>query len=116
MLPAPFVGLPGRTFQWVFDKRQVFGDSAAHLSLVSSGAAAVVAESNERLAALACDELSAALPAARAAQRCDGASSCASGARPSRWRPASRRVPTRERRWMGCCSPATGPKRACLRR
>ncbi len=67
VLPAPLVGLPGRTFQWVFDKRQVFGDSAAHLSLVSSGAAGVVAESNERLAALACDELSAALPAARGA-------------------------------------------------
>ena len=68
VLPGPFVGLPGRTFQWVFDKRQVFGDSAAHLSLVSSGAAGVVAESNERLAALACDELSAALPAARSAR------------------------------------------------
>jgi squalene-associated FAD-dependent desaturase len=67
VLPAPFVGLPGRTFQWVFDKRQVFGDSAAHLSLVSSGAAGVVAESNERLVALACNELSAALPAARLA-------------------------------------------------
>jgi squalene-associated FAD-dependent desaturase len=68
VLPGPFVGLPGRTFQWAFDKRQVFGDSAAHLSLVSSGAAGVLAESNERLAALACDELSAALPAARPAR------------------------------------------------
>src|SRR5512135_1540960 len=68
VLPAPFVGLPGRTFQWVFDKRQVLGDSAAHLSLVSSGAAGVVAESNERLGAAACDELSAALPAARSAR------------------------------------------------
>jgi zeta-carotene desaturase len=68
VLPGPFVGLPGRTFQWAFDKRQVFGDSAAHLSLVSSGAAGVVAESNERLAAVACDELSAALPAARSAR------------------------------------------------
>ncbi len=68
VLPAPFVGLPGRTFQWAFDKRQVFGDSAAHLSLVSSGAAAVVAESNERLEALACGELSAALPAGRSAR------------------------------------------------
>jgi hydroxysqualene dehydroxylase len=68
VLPAAFVGLPGRTFQWVFDKRQVFGDSAAHLSLVSSGAAAVVAETNERLAALACEELSAAFPAASSAR------------------------------------------------
>jgi hydroxysqualene dehydroxylase len=68
VLPAPFVGLPGRTFQWVFDKRQVFGDSASHLSFVSSGAASVVAESNERLAELAYGELVAALPAARSAR------------------------------------------------
>ena len=67
-LPAPFVGLPGRTFQWVFDKRQVFGDSASHLSCVSSGAAAVVVQSNEALAALAHGELTAALPAARGAR------------------------------------------------
>jgi hydroxysqualene dehydroxylase len=68
VLPAPFVGLPGRTFQWAFDKRQVFGDSASHLSFVSSGAASVVAESNERLADLAYAELVAALPATRAAR------------------------------------------------
>jgi squalene-associated FAD-dependent desaturase len=67
-LPAPFVGLPGRTFQWVFDKRQVFGDSASHLACVSSGAAAVVVQSNEALAALAHEELTAALPAARGAR------------------------------------------------
>jgi hypothetical protein len=68
VLPAPFVGLPGRTFQWVFDKRQVLGDSASHLSSVSSGAAAVVAQSSDALAALAYDELASALPAARAAR------------------------------------------------
>jgi hydroxysqualene dehydroxylase len=68
VLPAPFVGLPGRTFQWVFDKRQVFGDSASHLSFVSSGAAAVVAQSNEALAARARDELVTAMPAARSAR------------------------------------------------
>jgi hydroxysqualene dehydroxylase len=68
VLPAAFVGLPGRTFQWVFDKRQVFGDSASHVSFVSSGAAGVVAESNERLAALAGDELMVALPEARSAR------------------------------------------------
>jgi hydroxysqualene dehydroxylase len=68
VLPAPFVGLPGRTFQWVFDKRQVFGDSASHLSLVSSGAAAVVAQSNEQLAAHAHRELLAALPGAQTAR------------------------------------------------
>jgi hydroxysqualene dehydroxylase len=68
VLPAPFVGLPGRTFQWVFDKRQVLGDSASHLSCVSSGAAAVVALSSEALGARARDELVAALPDAGAAR------------------------------------------------
>jgi hydroxysqualene dehydroxylase len=67
VLPAPFVGLPGRTFQWVFDKRQVFGDSASHLSLVSSGAARVVAETNEALVELAGTELAAAFPVVRKA-------------------------------------------------
>jgi squalene-associated FAD-dependent desaturase len=62
---ATFVGLPGRTMQWVFDKRRLFGESASHLSLVSSGAEAVVAKSNEEIVALALDELRAACPAAR---------------------------------------------------
>ena len=46
---VPFVGLPARTMQWVFDKRQAFGGHASHLSLVSSGAEAVVARSNGEL-------------------------------------------------------------------
>jgi squalene-associated FAD-dependent desaturase len=61
-----FVGLPGRTFQWVFDKGRIFGARASHLSLVSSGAGAVVALDNGALAALAEHEVAAALPAARA--------------------------------------------------
>lgn len=65
VLDAPFVGLPGRTFQWVFDRRQVVGDSAAHLSLVSSGAAEVAGRSNEALTRLAAGELRASLPRAR---------------------------------------------------
>lgn len=58
------VGLPGRTFQWVFDKARVFGRSRSHLSLVCSGAAGVVAESNETLIARACYEVEEALPRA----------------------------------------------------
>ena len=38
VMDEPFVGLPGRDMQWVFDKRLAFGASASHLSLVSSGA------------------------------------------------------------------------------
>ena len=64
----PFVGLPGRMMQWVFDKRQAFGASASHLSLVSSGAAAVAALSNEELIAAAHGELLEAFPGARTAK------------------------------------------------
>lgn len=62
--PGPLVGLPARTFQWVFDKRLVFGESSAHLSLVSSGAEAIVRQSNDALIATAVAELAAALDGA----------------------------------------------------
>ena len=62
VMPAddlPFVGLPGRDMQWVFDKRQVFGGEASHLSLVSSGASPLVAKTNaELVAADGLDEIS----------------------------------------------------------
>jgi squalene-associated FAD-dependent desaturase len=64
---APFIGLPGRFMQWVFDKRVVFGGDASHLSLVSSGASPLVAQTNEALIAAAHDELLDALPAVRSA-------------------------------------------------
>jgi hydroxysqualene dehydroxylase len=60
--PVPFVGLPGRTWQWVFDKRQAFGEAASHLSLVSSGADSVVAEPNTALIERALAEVRGALP------------------------------------------------------
>jgi squalene-associated FAD-dependent desaturase len=77
-----FVGLPGRVMQWIFDKRRIWtlrqpastsgladaGRDVAHLSLVSSGAEAVLRRSNDELVQLAIDELSAALPAARIAK------------------------------------------------
>src|SRR5215203_912013 len=62
---VPFVGLPGRTMQWIFDKRQAFGDAASHLSLMSSGAEAIVAHENRELIDLAVAEVRQALPAAR---------------------------------------------------
>jgi uncharacterized protein with NAD-binding domain and iron-sulfur cluster len=62
-----FVGLPGRTMQWVFDKRALFGDGSSHLSLVSSGAESIVALSNDDLIGLAMREVAEALPAAAAA-------------------------------------------------
>jgi squalene-associated FAD-dependent desaturase len=63
-----FVGLPGRTMQWVFDKRAIVGAASSHLSLVSSGADRLVAKSNQEIIDLALDELTAALPRARSAE------------------------------------------------
>ena len=67
VMDEPFVGLPGRLMQWVFDKRAVFGASASHLSLVSSGAADVVAWTNQKLIETALTELRGALPRVRQA-------------------------------------------------
>jgi len=61
------IGLPGRTMQWVFDKRRVFGEQASHLSLVSSGAESIVSLTNEELIELAIREVNDVLPAARGA-------------------------------------------------
>jgi hypothetical protein len=60
---APFVGLPGRRFQWMFDKAQLFGEQASHVSLVSSGAEELVGLTNDALVAIARAELAAAFPA-----------------------------------------------------
>jgi squalene-associated FAD-dependent desaturase len=68
VMDDPFVGLPGRMMQWVFDKRAVFGESASHLSLVSSGAADVLRWTNPQLIDAALDEVRGALPRAREAQ------------------------------------------------
>jgi hydroxysqualene dehydroxylase len=62
-----FVGLPGRAMQWVFDKRQAFGERASHLSLVSSGADGLVDLDNEALVTLAAREVAESIPGARAA-------------------------------------------------
>jgi predicted NAD/FAD-dependent oxidoreductase len=66
-LADDFIGLPGRTMQWVFDKRAAFGETASHLSLVSSGAADVMDWPNDRLIATAFAEVQDALPELRAA-------------------------------------------------
>ncbi|HJU44571.1 MAG TPA: hydroxysqualene dehydroxylase HpnE [Vicinamibacterales bacterium] len=61
------MGLPGRNFQWVFDRRALVGGDASHLSLVASGAEALVAQSNEALVAAAHQDVRDALPSARRA-------------------------------------------------
>ena len=65
VMDEPFVGLPGRQMQWIFDKRIAFGGEASHLSLVSSGATELTAKSGEELTALAAREVEESLPAAR---------------------------------------------------
>jgi hypothetical protein len=65
IMEEAFVGLPGRTMQWVFEKRIAFGGSASHLSLVSSGATDIVRRTNDELARMAAVEIEASLPGAR---------------------------------------------------
>ena len=68
ILQTPFLGLPGRSMQWVFDKEQMFEKGTSHLTLVSSGADDVVALENDALIALALRELRESLPEARGAR------------------------------------------------
>lgn len=68
VLRTPFLGLPGRAMQWVFDKEQMFDTETSHITLVSSGADAVMALQNDELIALALHELRDAVPEARSAK------------------------------------------------
>jgi len=68
VIDEPFIGLPGRTMQWVFDKRQVVGAEMAHLSLVSSGADAMIGKTNDELIRIAEEEIVDAMPSTRAAK------------------------------------------------
>lgn len=69
ILRSPFLGLPGRTLQWAFDKEQMFDKTeTSHLTLVSSGADDVMALHNDELITLALRELRDALPDARSAK------------------------------------------------
>ncbi|HEV8210223.1 MAG TPA: hydroxysqualene dehydroxylase HpnE [Vicinamibacterales bacterium] len=68
VLDLPFVGLPGRAMQWVFDKSLILGEDSSHVSLVSSGAAEILGETNIELVHRAHQELLDALPDVRAAK------------------------------------------------
>jgi squalene-associated FAD-dependent desaturase len=67
VLTTPFLGLPGRVMQWVFDKQQIF-ESTSHLAMVASGAAAVMGMSNDEVIGMALTELRDALPESRSAR------------------------------------------------
>ncbi|MGQ0735237.1 MAG: hydroxysqualene dehydroxylase HpnE [Acidobacteriota bacterium] len=65
VMDEPFIGLPGRTFQWAFDRRRLTGPAASHISMVSSGAVAICAGANPDLIATAVRDLGSAIPAAQ---------------------------------------------------
>jgi zeta-carotene desaturase len=64
-LPAPFVGFVNGPMHWMFDKSRIFGEAAGHLSIVSSGADAILRLSNEELTQQAADQLRREIPAMR---------------------------------------------------
>lgn len=65
VMTEPFIGLVGGPMQWVFDKSALFGMTAGHLSIVSSGADDIVALGNAELTDRAVKQLAAVLPASR---------------------------------------------------
>jgi squalene-associated FAD-dependent desaturase len=67
VLGTPFVGLPGRTMQWAFDRGAIAGSGLSHVSLVSSGAAPVVRLGSDAVVSIALREMRDALPEARSA-------------------------------------------------
>lgn len=68
VLDDMLLGLPGRVFQWIFDKGRILRRERSHLSLVSSGAAEVVRLTNDELIELATREVRESVPAAREAR------------------------------------------------
>lgn len=67
VIETPLLGLPGRGFQWVFDKSGTDHDGPSHLALVASGAASLAGLSNDDLVRVAIDDLTNALPDASTA-------------------------------------------------
>jgi squalene-associated FAD-dependent desaturase len=57
VLRQRFVGLVGGPMHWVFDRGVIVGGGASHVSMVSSGAEALAAMSNTRIAAYAFEQL-----------------------------------------------------------
>jgi hydroxysqualene dehydroxylase len=63
VMSEPFLGLIGGPMHWVFDKSAIFGESAGHLSIVSSGAGHLTDMENAEVTAAALGQLAASLPA-----------------------------------------------------
>ena len=67
VMDEPFLGVTGRTVQWIFDKRQAFGESFSHLSLVVSAAESLASITKDELVRIAEGDVRATLPRARVA-------------------------------------------------
>jgi hydroxysqualene dehydroxylase len=63
----PFRGLIGRTAQWVFDRRIIAGERAAHVSVITSAASGLSERADASIIELITRDLTAALPLAAAA-------------------------------------------------
>ena len=68
VLDTPFAGLIGRTAQWVFDRRAIAGDSASHVSVITSAASGLSERDDAAIVELVTADLRAALPLARDAR------------------------------------------------
>ena len=64
-LPAPFVGFVNGPMHWMFDKSRIFGETAGHLSIVCSGADAILRLTNEELTQQSANQLRRDIPAMR---------------------------------------------------
>jgi squalene-associated FAD-dependent desaturase len=62
VLDVPFVGLVDGPMHWVFDKSAIFREPAGHLSIVASGADALLSSENAALTRIVIDQLTQALP------------------------------------------------------
>jgi squalene-associated FAD-dependent desaturase len=67
LFDEPYLGLPGRTMQWAFDNRTIEPRTPL-VSMVASGAPALLGRPNAEIVAMAHRELLEALPLARAAR------------------------------------------------
>lgn len=63
----PFRGLVGRTAQWVFDRRIIRGERAAHVSVITSAAAGLAERDDRAIIDVITADLGAVLPGAREA-------------------------------------------------
>ncbi len=68
VMTVPFVGLPGRPWQWIFDVGRQWRGRSSHLSLIASAADELAARDKDALVASSVATVREVLPAAREAE------------------------------------------------